>query len=193
MIYPRSNSLSVALALLLVTALPAATMQAAAFPEALLGEWVLNNERTHEIQPEQGGGFDGFGVTPSVSVGGVPIPLPGAASTPSSGPVSDPRVLRCGRMKIEMQDANVRLIYEGVGEEIMKPGNDLGRKTRLQKTKITQFYETNTRKVHKTFEVQKDGSLLVKVKLNPKGAKSVTQVRVFERPVVTPPDAAPGA
>ncbi|MCB1685348.1 MAG: hypothetical protein KDI31_12705, partial [Pseudomonadales bacterium] len=181
MIYTHLNRLSVLLALL-ATCLATAGVRAATIPEALLGEWVLNNERTHEIQPKQGGGFDGFGVTPSISVGGVPIPLPGAAATPSSGPVSDPRVLRCGRMQIEMQTPNVRLIYEGVGEEIMKPGNDLGRKTRLSRTKITQFYETNTRRVNKTFEVQKDGSLLVKVKLNPKGAKSVTQVRVFERP-----------
>ncbi|MEZ5553089.1 MAG: hypothetical protein R3E82_19560 [Pseudomonadales bacterium] len=192
MIYTHLNRLSVLLALL-ATCLATAGVRAATTPEALLGEWVLNNERTHEIQPKQGGGFDGFGVTPSISVGGVPIPLPGAAATPSSGPVSDPRVLRCGRMQIEMQTPNVRLIYEGVGEEIMKPGNDLGRKTRLSRTKITQFYETNTRRVNKTFEVQKDGSLLVKVKLNPKGAKSVTQVRVFERPAAAPPAGTPDA
>ena len=181
--FPRAAQVLL-LALLLA---PAASVFAASPPADLLGDWVLNNERTHELQPKQKGGLGGVSMAPSISVGGMPIPLPGASAAPTTGPASDPQVMRCARMNIAMQTAHVLLSYEGVGSEIMKAGNDQGRKSRWSRKKITQTYETNSRKVSKTFELQDDGSLLVRVKLNPSKAKSVTHVRVFERPAPSLP------
>lgn len=152
-------------------------------PTELLGEWVLNSALTHELQPKQsGGGGGGFG-TPTISIGGVGVPLPGGSSSaPSSGTARDPDVLRCDAMTVTMADEDVHFVYNGAGEETMKPGNDLGRKTSWSRDRLTQNYSTNIRKVRKTYELDSEGRLIVKVKINPKGAKSATHVRVFERP-----------
>jgi hypothetical protein len=155
----------------------------AAAPEWLLGEWVLNSERTHELQPKQSGGSNGLGSTSiSVGVGGVGIPMPGQASQTPVGGARDPRVLRCEAMTVSELGDSVHFVYQGVGEETMKPGNDQGRKTSWNRSKLTQKYSTTSRAVTKTYRLEEDGSLEVKVKLAPKGAKSVTHVRVFERP-----------
>jgi hypothetical protein len=116
-------------------------------------------------------------------VGGVYVPLPGGgdAGVPAGG-ARDPRVLRCEAMTVSMDGANVHFIFEGSGEETMKPGNDQGRKTSWNGRRLTQSYTTTVRSVRKTYELEKDGSLVVKVKINPKGAKSATHVRVFQRP-----------
>ncbi len=172
--------------LCLVTAaialLTPATSRAEA-PQWLLGNWVLDSQKTHELQPEQkSGGGGGFG-SPSISVGGLPIPLPSGA-LPGSGAPRDPRVLRCAEMTVAMTDDHVHFAYLGVGEEIMKSGNDQGRKTTWSRSRLTQKYATTTRKVTKSYELEEDGSLLVKVKISPKGSKSATHVRVFRRPAV---------
>ena len=152
-------------------------------PTELLGEWVLNSELTHELQPQQsGGGGGGFG-SPTISIGGVGVPLPGGSSSAGgSGGARDPRVLRCNAMTVTMSEENVHFTYQGAGEETMKPGNDHGRRTSWSQSKLTQKYNTNVRSVRKTYELDDDGRLIVKVKISPKGAKSATHVRVFERP-----------
>lgn len=163
----------------------------AAPPEWLLGDWVLNSEMTHELQPEvsSGGGGGGFG-TPTISVGGVGIPLPGGSSNAGGGGgARDPRVLRCDAMTVSMDEADVHFAYAGSGEETMKAGNDQGRKTSWNnRNKLTQKYTTTTRTVTKSYQLDEAGFLVVKVKINPKGSKAATHVRVFERPVA---DAAP--
>ena len=160
-------------------------------PTDLLGDWVLNSELTHELQPKQsGGGGGGFG-SPTISIGGVGVPVPGgSSSTAGSGSARDPRVLRCDAMTVSMAEENVHFVYNGSGEETMKPGNDHGRKTSWSRNKLTQNYSTNVRKVKKTYELDDEGRLIVKVKINPKGAKSATHVRVFERPATPPADKA---
>lgn len=152
-------------------------------PTELLGDWVLNSELTHELQPKQsGGGGGGFG-SPTISIGGVGVPLPGGSSSAGGGGTArDPRVLRCDAMTVSMTEENVHFVYNGAGEETMLPGNDHGRKTSWGRDKLTQKYSTNVRKVRKTYELDDDGRLIVKVKISPKGAKSATHVRVFERP-----------
>lgn len=152
-------------------------------PEGLLGDWVLNSELTHELQPKQSGGgtSGGFG-SPTISVGGVGIPLPGGSRAAPSGGARDPRVLRCDAMTVTLIDENVHFTYQGVGEETMKPGNDQGRRTTWRRDALTQKYTTTSRTVRKSYELDKDGRLIVKVKISPKGAKSATLVRVFERP-----------
>ncbi len=158
------------------------TVSAASEPVDLLGEWVLNSELTHELQPKQsGGGGGGFG-TPSISVGGVGIPLPGGSSNAGGGGARDPEVLRCDAMTVSMDGDRVHFDYRGAGEETMLPGNDHGRKTSWGRSRLSQKYKTNVRSVRKTYEIDGDGRLIVKVNINPKGSKSATHVRVFERP-----------
>lgn len=164
---------------LLVSVATAASAKGA--PTDLLGDWVLNSELTHELQPKQSGG-GGFG-TPTISIGGVGVPLPGGSSSAANaGTARDPRVLRCDALTITMAEENVHFVYNGSGEETMKPGNDLGRKTSWSRARLTQHYSTNVRRVKKTYEVDDEGRLIVRVKISPKGAKSATHVRVFERP-----------
>lgn len=170
-------------ALTLCAMLSSGLVQARGQPQALLGDWVLNSQLSHELQPKasSGGAGGGFGV-PTISVGGVGIPLPGRSSPGNTGGARDPRVLRCDAMTVTMLETDVHFAYQGSGEETMKPGNDQGRKTSWSRTRLTQKYTTNTRTVRKSFEIDADGRLIVKVKISPKGAKSATHVRVFERP-----------
>jgi len=159
----------------------AAACASAEAPQWLLGEWALNSEMTHELQPEQSGGSGGSFGAPSISVGGVGIPLPGSGAN-AGGSARDPRVLRCDAMTVSTADANLLFRYNGAGEEVMKSGNDQGRKTSWSRKKLTQKYTTTSRTVTKTYQLDENGLLIVKVKINPKGSKSATHVRVFERP-----------
>ncbi len=154
---------------------------AAKEPQWLLGSWLLNNELTAELgrSDKKGGWFDGFG-RPSVSVGGLPVPLPGSSTRPATGSSRDPDVLRCTTMSIQMSADSVHFNYSGVGEETMKPGNNQGRRTRWNKSRLTSRYETTSRKVSKTFELREDGSLKVSVELNPTQGASVIHYRIFE-------------
>jgi hypothetical protein len=169
-------------------ALLAPAVEAAGPPEWLLGNWVLNSERTHELQPEQSSNDgSGFG-SPSISVGGVFIPLPGG-SQPSTGGARDPNVLRCASMTVAMQGPDIHFSYTGAGEEVMKAGNNQGRKSSWNTSKLTQKYTTTSRSVTKTYQLDSDGLLVVKVKINPKGSKSATHVRAFQRPGGLTPEA----
>ncbi len=195
--WPTLSSLVVAVAFAVALGLQSAPVQAAKNtpPDWLLGDWVLNSEKTHELQPEVssgGGGGGGFGGG-TISVGGVGIPLPGGGgSAGGGGNARDPRVLRCDAMSVSMDEADVHFVYAGSGEETMKAGNDQGRKTSWNnRNKLTQKYTTNTRTVTKSYQLDDAGFLVVKVKINPKGAKAATHVRVFERPAAEAPTAEP--
>jgi len=169
--------------LTVVCIVSAAHAVAAKQPQWLLGRWVLNNELTSELGrvEKKGGWLDGFG-RPSVSVGGLPVPLPGSSTLPATGSSRDPDVLRCATMSVQMDADAVHFSYTGVGEETMQPGNNQGRRTRWNKSRLTSRYETTSRKVIKTFELRKDGSLQVSVELNPSQGASVIHYRIFERP-----------
>ncbi len=156
-------------------------------PDWLLGDWVLNSELTHELQPKQsGGGMGGIGM-PTISVGGVGIPIPGSGSSPPvAGSPRDPRVLRCDAMTVTVKEGNLHFAYRGAGEETMVPGNDQGRKTTWKRKRLTQKYTTTSRTVTKTYELDDAQRLVVRVKIKPKRAKGATHVRVFERPPTGP-------
>ena len=51
----------------------------------LLGNWVLNQELSRELQPantnQKKNPFGGLSGSPSVVLGGIPIPIPGSGST----------------------------------------------------------------------------------------------------------------
>jgi hypothetical protein len=172
-------------ATLLTAAAAAAAAPAAADSPGLIGEWTLNNELTIEVQPEgkETHRFSGNGsVRPSVSVGGIPIPTGGGTQREySTSPSSDPKVLSCTELAIEHLGDDIRLTYQGVGSETLKPGKVQGTRTRISQTRLTSQYATTTRKVSKTFELRDDGRLLVTVKLNPNRGATVVHKRVFDR------------
>lgn len=173
-------------AILPFTLLLASSIAAAADPpDWLLGAWVLNNDLTVAAQSKKrSGGAPSFGgISSSVSVGGVFVPIPGGGSQASTGgSARDPQVLRCTELQVEMKGDNVHFTYAGVGAETMKPGDNQGRVTRWSRKKLTSKYETTSRKVSKTYALQKDGTLLVTVKIRPKQAAAIVQKRVFQRP-----------
>jgi len=154
---------------------------AAAPPQWLSGDWQLNNELTTQFgaTKKDAGYFDGIGGA-SVSVGGIPIPLPGA-TTPAAAPSMVPDILNCTSMTIELAGEDVHFIYHGIGDETLKAGNDQGRRTRWSKSKLTSKYATPTRKVSKIYKLRSDGTLLVSVEFNPKQGASMTHYRIFER------------
>lgn len=175
---------SILLALLVVVT-ASAPARAAEPPEWLLGTWVLNNDLTVAAQEKtkSGGGRGGGGISTTVAVGGVAVPLPGSEPTPPvSGNPQDPHVLRCTELEITMEGEDVHMVFVGVGDEVLEPGNNQGRVTRWNRKKLTSNYETTSRKVNRTFELQDDGTLLVTVKIRPRRTATIVQKRIFQRP-----------
>ena len=169
----------------LIVLLWAGSSSAAAPPEWLLGNWQLNNELTAAAQVKKkdssSGGFGSMSTT--VSVGGVALPGPGGSSQAGpSGSVKDPEVLRCREMQISSEGEDLLFDFIGVGKERVKRGNNQGRVSKWNRSKLTSRYETTSRKVERIYQLQKDGTLMVTVKIKPRQAARITQKRVFERP-----------
>ncbi len=155
--------------------------------DALLGNWVLNQELSRALQPantnQKKSIFGGLNGSPSIVVGGIPIPIPGSSGSNevSTGSVADPRVLRCAEMTIELAGEDILLTYVGFGSEQLKRGNYRGTKTTYKSKKLTSRYETTSRKVSKTFELTKEGRLHATVRLKPNKGKTLVYHRVFDR------------
>ena len=73
--------------------------------------------------------------------------------------------------------------YGGGRSDTLKRGNDQGLVSRWSARKLTTRYETTSRKVSQVYQVRRDGTLLVTVKLNPKRGPTVVHKRVFERAI----------
>ncbi len=159
----------------------------AATADTLLGNWVLNQELSRELQPantnQKKSMFGGLQGSPSIVVGGIPIPMPGSSSSKevSTGSVRDPQVLRCAEMTIELVGEDILFTYVGVGTEQLKQGNYRGTKTTYKSKKLTSRYETTSRTVSKTFELTKEGRLHATVRLKPNKGKTLVYHRVFDR------------
>lgn len=163
---------------LAVASLPTAAKE----PSRVLGYWTLNNEQTVAAQPEDARQGFSFGrVTPSVRIGGVPIPLPSNTPAQESGRAEDPPVLRCADLQVGFDDRDVMLTFDSEREARWRHGKYRGMTTRLTSNRLTSRYDTMTRKVRKTFEVRSDGRLEVTVVVNPKSGKKITYKRVFDR------------
>jgi len=173
--------LGVLLGLLLVLALPGAAIAA----DTLAGRWRINDALTREhAPPERGSTSTSSGMPrPVIAVGGMPIPVPGAsAPQPGLGGSSpDPMVMRCTELTVTPAGEELQLEFHGAGSDRLRRGRHQGVNSRWNERKLTTSYETTTRKVSQTWEVDRDGRLLVTVKLNPDQGKTQTHKRVFDR------------
>jgi len=164
-----------------VVALPAA----AGADAGLAGHWRLNEALTRQVQPENKGSTStssGF-PQPMIVVGGMPLPVPGtAAPQPGLGGASpDPMVMRCVELTVAPAGEELALEFSGVGSDRLRRGNNQGVVSRWSERRLTTHYRTTTRKVSQTWEIRRDGRLLVTVKLNPDHGKTQTHKRVFDR------------
>jgi hypothetical protein len=176
-----SRLAALALAALLAT-LMAADVHAA--ESHLTGRWMLNHELTREVQPDDPAQRDLLGNLPrtSVSVGGIPLPRTGGDELPRAGSGRDPTVLHSASLAIsEADDDRLRLVYDGGQSDTLERGNDQGLVSRWSARKLTTRYQTTSRTVSQVYELRRDGTLLVTVKLNPKQGPTLVHKRVFER------------
>jgi hypothetical protein len=150
---------------------------------ALLGHWSLNHALTLEVRPPDPKQRDVLGNLPrtNVSVGGIPLPIPGSGQPPPvAGSARDPAILHSASLTIEPAGEALRLVYDGGHSDTLKPGNDQGLVSRWSRRKLTSRYETTSRKVSQVYEVRSDGRLLVTVKLNPDQGPTLVHKRVFD-------------
>ena len=157
----------------------------------LTGMWVLNADASQElVKKRTGGGFGGL--HSSVSVGGIGFPLPGGgqAEASSGAKLKDPDVLFCQELQISVVDEVVVVSYLGLGEEQMKPGKHQGKKVRWTGSKLSEHYETSSRKVDKKFQLTAPDQMKVTVKLNPRQGSTREYIKIFDRASPPSPDAA---
>lgn len=173
--------LTTLLPLLLVLLLSAWPTQAT----ELIGYWVLDQEGTAAIQPEQPqekNWFKNQNISTSVSVGGMSLPSLGSKVGPvDSRAAPDPDILRCKEMQIEEVKNALRFTYVDVGSEVRKQGAYRGAKIHWNKKKLTESYKSTTRKVTHKFEIQDNKKLLVTVKINPDKGVTRTYLQLFDR------------
>lgn len=172
------------LLLLLCCAGPAYSTGAAADTK-LIGRWVLDQERTAAIQPEQpqeNNWLKNQNISTNVSYGRMRLPkLRNKIGPVDSRAAPDPDILRCKEMLIEPDKDALRFTYVDVGSEVRKQGTYRGAKIRWNNTKLTESYKSTTRKVTHKFEIQDDNKLLVTVKINPDKGATRTYLQVFDR------------
>lgn len=151
----------------------------------LLGTWTVNIERTQEVQPDNTNvrwweGLQG-NVSTGVSVGGIPVPVGGGIKPEGDAGIPNPEMLRCQSFTIARYEQGVLLTYHGVGEEKIRPGAYRGLHSSWSKRKLNSHYESTSRKVRRTLELQRDGRLLMSVTINPRKGKTRRFKRVFDR------------
>ncbi len=151
----------------------------------LVGAWALNVERTEAVQPDNSNShwWEGLGgnFSTSVSVGGIPVPTGSPGPEPEIGSPGPPQMLRCQAFTVERLDDSLLLTYQGVGSEELRPGAYRGMRSQWSRRKLTSNYESTTRKVKRSLEVQRDGTLLMSVTINPRKGKTLRYKRIFDR------------
>ncbi len=160
----------------------------------LAGHWTLDADRTAAVQPKNQRNNSNTGsMMPhaTVAVGGVALPMPGSAALPSvGGTPRDPRVLQTSTLTIEPAgDDRLTLAYDGGKQETLKRGDDQGLVSDWGRQRLSSSYETTSRKVSQVYQLERDGSLLVTVQLDPDQGPAVVDKRVFVRTAQN--DAAP--
>ena len=168
------------------------------------GYWQLNLPESDKVAVKykegSGSGRRNLMQGATVSIGGLPLPTINTRVGPASSLApKNPEVLLCNLMAISSEGDRLTLTYDNDEQEKMRRGDYRGRKTEWGKKGIKQTYKTPDRKVTKSWSIREDGRLLVEVKLNPRGDRSRTYRRVFDRvdpdalPQEDQPDATPAA
>ena len=149
----------------------------------LTGEWAYHPEKSAEVRPTNKRPSIFAKIKPSVSIGGLPVPLPGDDSDGEASEASarDPDVLYCRDMSIKEIDGAVMVTYGALSSAEFVPGKHLGRVTRWTGKKLSQTYTTTSRKVSQTYELHRNGDMLVTVKINPNQGRTRVYKRIFER------------
>ena len=152
---------------------------------ALLGTWTVNIERTQAVQPDNANvrwweGLEGNFST-NVYVGGVPVPVGGGARPEGDAGIPNPEMLRCQTFSVARNEQGLLLTYHGVGEEKIRSGAYRGLHSAWSRSKLTSNYESTSRKVKRTLEIQRDGRLLMSVIINPRKGKTRRFKRIFDR------------
>ena len=84
-------------------------------------------------------------------------------------------------MSIQEIDDVVLVNYGASASAEFVPGKHRGRTTRWTHKKLSQTYSTLSRRVSQTYQLERDGDLLVTVKIDPKEGRSRVYKRVFDR------------
>ena len=174
-----------AAALLAAALTVALTSPAGAAEMELLGTWTVNIERTQAVQPNNANvrwweGLEGNFST-SVYVGGVPVPVGGGARPEGDAGIPNPEMLRCQTFSVARNEHGLLLTYHGVGEEKIRSGAYRGLHSAWSRSKLTSNYESTSRKVKRTLELQRDGRLLMSVTIDPRKGKTRRFKRIFDR------------
>lgn len=148
---------------------------------AFVGQWVLNAELSEEKQPKKKSG-GGSGFRPSVSIGGIYVPVPGGGDSGGGTPIKTPDAVYAKQITIARLDAKTVVVkYHKLGVDTYVAGNVQGTKTRWSDDKLTSSYKATSASVNESFEVEDDGRLHITIKVNPKSGSTRTFKRVFER------------
>ena len=78
-------------------------------------------------------------------------------------------------------DDRIVVVYDNLGSREFVPGRHLGRKTTWNGRKLTESYETTTRKVRQRYALDRDGRMTVTITIAEKGAKRRVYKRIFDR------------
>lgn len=148
----------------------------------LTGNWILNEELTEELQPpikkhrRAGGGIQGV-------LGGINVPTPGGGGAPAAGAASlkTPVVLDCGEMKLEKSGEKVTINCSNGLQREFNVGNLHGRRTKWNKTRLTESYSSTSRSVKHQIKLDRKGNLIATVTLQPSGGVAQKYVRAFNR------------
>lgn len=146
------------------------------------GNWIVNQEETEALREpyKDNSKKKRSKFKPHVSVGGLPMPGSNRQKAMSRLAAQSPMVLRSSKMTITFEGDQINVRYPNIGHEILHKGEFRGRKTKWSRKQIKQTYRTTERRVTKTWSINKQGRLLVIVKIKPNEAKQVITRRVFD-------------
>ena len=148
------------------------------------GEWQINSEATEALREpyKDNSNRKKSRFRSQMSVGGIPMPRSGGQRSMSQLTAQNPMVLRSSEMAISFkEDGEIHISYIGLGEEILRKGEYRGRKTKWSAKGIKQTYKTTERRVTKIWSLNKQGQLLVEVKIKPNESKQFVTRVVFDR------------
>jgi len=146
------------------------------------GSWIINHEETDALREpyKDNSKKRRSKFKPHVSLGGLPMPGSNRQKAMSRLAAQSPMVLRSSKMTITFEGNQINIRYPNVGQETLRKGEFRGRKTKWSSKQIKQTYKTTERRVTKTWSINKQGRLLVIVKIKPNESKQVITRIIFD-------------